>query len=233
MSAPAAALAAAMRIRRQLGWEGTAPPGAGPALILLGGLPGTGKSHLAQLIAQQHPAVVVRSDEVRKLLYRRPSYSPAESGFVYLTCYALLRSLLTDGYIVIFDATNLARGARRRARAIARLSGAPALVVMTTAPPGVVAARLARRAAGESEAFSSAADWAVYERMAPALQLGGTYEPVLVVDTSQSLAPALAAVARFLSTRDPFQALLPAPAPPPDSVQPSDVASTMEEERHR
>src|SRR5947207_12364864 len=118
-----AAAEVATRLRGHFGWGGPASRRHVPALILLSGLPGTGKSHLAAAIAARHPAAVVRSDEVRKLLYSRPTYTSRENGFVYLTCYALLAHLLGDGYTAIFDATNLTRYSRKRARKIAAQAG--------------------------------------------------------------------------------------------------------------
>src|SRR5262249_5574185 len=107
------------RLRRRFGWEGPAPAGHRRALIIPSGLPGTGKSYVAAEIRARHPAAVVRTDEVRKALFPQPTYGGEESGVVYRTCYALIASLLRDGYTVIFDGTNTTRDGRRRARTIA------------------------------------------------------------------------------------------------------------------
>ena len=130
------------RLRARFDWEGKAPAGHRPALLLLSGLPGTGKSYLASTIASRHPAAVVRTDEVRKAIFPHPTYARDESGTVYLTCYALLESLLGDGYTVVFDATNLLRAGRKRVREIAHRARAKVLTLETVARPEVVAARL-------------------------------------------------------------------------------------------
>ena len=165
--------------------------------MLLCGLPGTGKSHLASLVSQRHPVIVVRSDEVRKALFAQPQYSTAESGIVYLTCHALLRQFLDDGHGVVFDATNLQRSGRKRVRDLAARAGAPVLTLLTIAPNEVVAARLAQRATGATETYSSDANWLVHQKLA------GTIEQVdalaLVVDTSQPLEGALAEIDRFFA----------------------------------
>ena len=192
----------AARLRRDLAWSGSAAPGAGPALVLLCGLPGTGKSYLAQAIAARHPVAVVRTDEVRKRLIAKPQYTTAENAFIYLSCYALIEQLLRDGYAVVFDATNLLKAGRRRARKIAEAVGAPVLTLLTIAPPDLVAQRLARRSAGELEAFSSDADLTVYDKLAATVeQLGQESEPYLAVDTSSisDMQRALSAVAVLLS----------------------------------
>lgn len=186
---------AAARLRSRFGWDSPATKRR-PALILLSGLPGTGKSYLAAAIAPRFGARVVRSDEVRKALFPEPEYSDVENGFVYLTCYALLEQLLRDRHVVIFDATNLQRNGRRRARKIAAVAGAPVLMLVTTSPPEVVVERLRRRAAGAAEAYSSDADWDVHQKLAATAE--AIEGPSLEVDTSRDLAGALAAVGRFL-----------------------------------
>ena len=190
---------AAARLRGLFGWAGPAAAGSAPALILLSGLPGTGKSYLAAAIAARHPAIVVRSDEIRKALYPQPRYTSRENGFVYLTCYALLDRLLADGYTVVFDATNLTRDARKRARTIALQAGAPSLTLLTVAPPALVAQRLRRRSAGQDEAYASDADWDVHEKLAATVEaMNAAHEPYVLVDTSMDCAPVLALVDKFL-----------------------------------
>jgi predicted kinase len=183
---------------------------------MLSGLPGTGKSSLAAAIAARHPVAIVRSDEVRKALFKQPAYTPGESGFVYLTCYALLQQLLTDGYSVIFDATNLRRDGRQRVRRLAAQAGAPTLVVHTVAPAEVVAERLARRAAGVVETYASDAGWEVHERMAAAAE--PVSEPALEVDTSKDIGAPLAQIVAFLrrAAARTREAAGEGPAPPPD-----------------
>jgi predicted kinase len=170
---------------------------------MLSGLPGTGKSYLAAALAERFDVAVLRSDEVRKALFPEPSYTTLESGIVYLTCYALLRTLLRDAYAVVFDATNLTRAGRRRVRKLAGESGAPLLLVVTTSPPEVVAERLRRRLAGEMTAYSSDAGWDVHQKLAVSAELAGAGEPLaepaVVVDTSVSLEPAFVAVEALLS----------------------------------
>ena len=120
-------------------------------------------------------------------------------------CTGVKRSgMLNDGYTVVFDATNLLKNGRRRARAVATGAGAPCLTIVTVAPPEVVAARLARRASGGAESFSSDAGWTVYERLAGSAEpAGASEEEPLMVDTSRDIAPALAAVDRFLAGSAP------------------------------
>lgn len=141
------------------------PRPAGPgALVVLAGLPGTGKSHLAAAVAAQRAVVVVRTDTVRKALVPQPTYSPVESGRVYRTCHAVLRILLAKGYPTLFDATNLTAVGRRTLRCIARATGVPYFLVWVETAPAVVRQRLMRRGQG-APAYDSDADWSVYQAM--------------------------------------------------------------------
>ncbi len=141
------------------------PQPAGPAvLVVLAGLPGTGKSHLAAAVAAQRAVVIIRTDTVRKALVPQPTYSPVESGRVYRTCHTVLRVLLTKGYPALFDATNLTAPGRRTLRCIARATGVSYFLVWVEAAPAVVRERLMRRGRG-SPAYDSDADWSVYRAM--------------------------------------------------------------------
>lgn len=185
---------------------------AAPALLLLVGLPGTGKSYVAEAIRARRPVEVVRTDEVRKALFHPPTYSPGESGFVYQTCYQIIRDLLSEGHDVVFDGTNTSESGRRTAYQVAEEVGARLLIVVTEAPPEVVEARLTQRASGRGTAFQSDAGWPIYERMA------STSEPVrrphLAIDTSRGLKRALTVVDRFLAGQPVDRWLRPPAAEP-------------------
>lgn len=171
------------------------PTGPQTALVVLAGLPGTGKSHLAAAVAAQRSVVILRTDTVRKVLVPHPTYSSVESGRVYHTCHTVIRSLLAKGYPTLFDATNLTEQGRRRLRCLASDAGASYLLVWVEAPPDVVQDRLADRAKG-APAYDSDADWAVYGILQATVQR--PQQPHLVADTQGALDEAVTAVVGFL-----------------------------------
>lgn len=175
---------------------GTAPTAMFRALVTLAGLPGAGKSHLARELHDETQAVVVRTDEVRKVLFPVPTYSRVESSAVYQTCFAVVRALLRDGYAVIFDGTNGRRTGRRRLSTIARETGATHLLVRVMADDEVIRRRMIKRQAGRAPSFSSEAGWDIHQLMAASEDYGGHFD--LVVDTGSDACHAVNAISRFL-----------------------------------
>lgn len=167
---------------------------AKPVLLLLSGLPGTGKSFLARRLAEALPFVIIESDVVRKILFPQPLYTAQESRWVHRTCHALMARLLKRGVRVIYDATNLIEYHRELVYRIAQKAGARLVVVKTVASEEVAQERL--RARQEEARELSDADWRVYRRMASRQEQ--VSHPHLVIDTSEDLEEAVAKVLRFI-----------------------------------
>ena len=160
-----------------------------PRLLLLAGLPGTGKSSFARRITAQHPFLTIESDRMRKTLFPRPQYDFAENRRLFNACHRLIDEFLGQGYPVIFDATNIRERDRIPVYNIAQKRGVPLAIVVITAHRATVRRRLQRRASGREPHTWSDANWQIYCRMAP------HWEPVtrphIAADTSGSIAAAL------------------------------------------
>lgn len=90
----------------------------GGLAIWITGLPGSGKSTAAEGIKSLHPDfVVLRMDELRKVVTPDPSYSDAERDMVYRSLVYLAKVLTESGRNVIIDATGNRREWRNLARA--------------------------------------------------------------------------------------------------------------------
>jgi predicted kinase len=83
-------------------------------LIVLVGLPGSGKSHLAQEIAKKEQATILSSDDIREELFGDAS-KQKKTAIVYETLYERAKSLLLSGKNVVIDATNIDRNKRVKA----------------------------------------------------------------------------------------------------------------------
>ena len=88
-------------------------------VLWLTGLPGSGKSTVADNIAQLNANIVLlRMDDLRKVVTPDPSYSPEERQIVYRSLVYLARILSGLGHDVIIDATGNLRKWRDLARSI-------------------------------------------------------------------------------------------------------------------
>lgn len=120
-----------------------------PALVMLCGLPGTGKSTLAHRLAHRLPAVVIESDRLRRKLFPSPTYTAEESRRVHTVCHILIGWYLRHYYHVVYDATNLYEHHRRLVYRLADRSGARLSVVEVTANDDVIRERLTPRRRGD------------------------------------------------------------------------------------
>jgi aminoglycoside phosphotransferase family enzyme/predicted kinase len=148
-------------------------PGRKPCLLLVAGLPGTGKSSLSQGLAERAGFSVVRSDVVRKELAGLPSleqaplplpqslYTPAWNERTYAECLDRAGGLLFEGRRVVVDATFRQERQRQAFLQAAVRWGVPSGILLCQAGAETVRRRLEARRAGASDA-----DWSVYCRHA-------------------------------------------------------------------
>jgi predicted kinase len=172
-------------------------PVAEPVLIIISGLPGTGKSYLSERLAERVPFLVLESDALRKALFSKPSYTSRESAQLFRTIHQLLWELLNKGISVILDATNLSERFREKLYSIADRLHVKLILVRVEAPPEVVYQRLENRVRDTGN--RSDADWAVYRRMRPSVDRIRRHH--YVVDTSRDITPALDKIVREVTRR--------------------------------
>jgi aminoglycoside phosphotransferase family enzyme/predicted kinase len=162
-------------------------------VLAIGGLPGTGKSTLARLLAPAlglpPGALVLRSDEIRKRLAgvapetRLPAaaYTPAASAAVFAELAAMTATAIAAGHPVIADATFMSPQHRAAVRAAA--GAAPFLGIWLHAPLPVLEARVAARHADASDA-----DLAVLHSAAAHDPGAGDWQPVAAGERDAALA---------------------------------------------
>jgi len=189
-----------------------APP---PALVVVCGRVGTGKSTVSRLLSEHTGFAVLNSDVVRKRLagllptarvsadYRAGIYSPAFTRRTYATLQIQAEEELLAGRGVIVDATCKQPEDRQALLALGSRLGVPALFLECRASLAEVERRLRERERrGDSV---SDANWEV------ALQEQGDFPTFadlpdrchLVIDTEGAIEDALAAVEDYLSSPPP------------------------------
>ena len=163
-------------------------------LIVVSGLPGTGKSYFSRRMAERVPLAIVETDVMRNALFATPTYSGVENARLFKACHALIGDLLRNGIPVLFDATNLVENNRERLYNIAHRTNAKLILVRVEAPLEVVSQRLRKRVENNDEKDNSTADLSVYRPLAPSV------EPIrrnhFAVDTSRDITPVIDKIAR-------------------------------------
>jgi len=171
-------------------------PVARPVLVVISGLPGTGKSYLSRRLAERLPCAIVESDALRKRLFSLPTYSAAESQRLFSVCHRLIEDLLGTGISVILDATNLVERYREHLYHIVLRLRLKLVIVKVEAPAEVVRQRLQGRLEGVDPEDRSEADWVVYQRMKPKAQrIPRNY---FAVNTARDITPVINKIIREL-----------------------------------
>lgn len=116
-------------------------------LILVVGLPGSGKSTVARLLAEYTGAIVLNSDVLRRELFPDSrSYTSTETQAVIREMERRVRELLDQRRRVILDALFTKQRPRDSYRELAGSLGVPFCIVHVTAPEDTVRERLELRA---------------------------------------------------------------------------------------
>ncbi len=146
-----------------------------PALIIMQGLPGSGKSLFAQAALQELRAICIRSDVERKRLFGLPplAASRAQTGLDIYSTDATLRTyarlhelacgLLQAGNVVIVDAAFIKQNERAQFSQLAHELAVPFVIVTAKASLATLRARVTQRRTLAND--PSEADLAVLESL--------------------------------------------------------------------
>jgi predicted kinase len=169
-------------------------------LVLVGGLPGTGKSTLAAALADRVGAVLLSSDRLRKdqagldpaepvaADYRAGLYAPAATDRVYSALLERAEAALRRGEHVVLDASWTDAAHRQWASELAERSHTNLLPLRCDVPRQVALNRIRHRHPGPSDATP-----AIYTAMATAAD---AWPQAITVRTDEGVVDSLRAVLR-------------------------------------
>jgi predicted kinase len=98
-------------------------------LIILGGLPGTGKTTVARALAARLAAAHLRLDSIEQALLRSGEMPKPPMVAGYAVAYAVAEDCLRSGVIVVADSVNPVAATRAAWRDVAHRAGGDALEV--------------------------------------------------------------------------------------------------------
>ena len=98
-------------------------------LIVFGGLPGTGKSSIAQEVARRTGAAYVRIDVIEQALRAAAGLGKDVGAIGYEVGYAVAEANLTLGRVTVADSVNPVGATREAWRQVAERTGSPLLEV--------------------------------------------------------------------------------------------------------
>ena len=187
-----------------------------PAILLMHGLAGCGKSTIADELSQRWGAIRVRSDVERKrleglqVLQRSESplagglYAPDMTEATYARLAEVAREVVEAGYTVIVDATFLQRRQRARLREVADALGAPIAVLSIQAQEATLRQRIEARAARANDPSEATVAVLQYQRATEQPLAADEALPVMTVDGCAALTASLGMdISRFLERASP------------------------------
>ena len=149
-------------------------------LIVICGLPGTGKTTIAKALSQQVGAALFRTDAIRKEMMRENTYTEREKNSVYESMFAAADEKLRNGEDCVLDGTFYKKSLINEARIVAEKNGSRFHLIECVLHEKDVKERISKRKKDESDA-----DFSVYHTVKK------SFEPItekhIVVDTSKGI----------------------------------------------
>ncbi len=162
-------------------------------VIIVFGLPGSGKSYFASRLAMHLEAEYVNSDELRMQMISERNYTEAEKRRVYDAMLSRMSDALTGNKPIVLDATFYKESIRRQFEQAAAACHGSIIYIEVTAPEDIIKDRL-----NIPRAYSEA-DYDVY------LKLKKSAEPLnrdhlVLVSTNNNIVSMLHEAINYIET---------------------------------
>lgn len=146
-------------------------------LIVVTGLPGTGKTTIAESLAKEIDAVVFSTDKIRKMIFEKPVYNEEDKRIVYDELFSLTGKYLASRKNVILDGTFYTKALRQSAKEVGKTFFENVYFVYCETPEELLKERIDKR----KDKFSDA-DYSVYLKMKKIFE--EFEDDVIIIDTS-------------------------------------------------
>jgi predicted kinase len=160
-------------------------------IVLICGLPGTGKTFLSNKLSQYINSTVLSTDKIRKELIQKPTYTPWERALIYDVLFLLAKYLHYSGINCILDGTFNMEKSRREIKDLLNLSNDQFYIIECICPEDLIITRLLLRKDDYSDATVS-----IY------LKMKKIYEPVrqkhISINTSKSVYKNIDRILRYI-----------------------------------
>ena len=160
-------------------------------IVLICGLPGTGKTFLSNKLSQYINSTVLSTDKIRKELIQKPTYTPWERALIYDVLFLLAKYLHSSGINCILDGTFNMEKSRREVKDLLNLPNAQFYIIECICPEDLIITRLLLRQDDYSDATVS-----IY------LKMKKIYEPVkqkhISINTSKPLDKNIDKILRYI-----------------------------------
>jgi predicted kinase len=116
-----------------------------PKLFVTMGTPGSGKSYFAERFCKEYGLVHLRSDEIRKLVFPKPTFTKEENYKLFSLIDLLVRKLLSHGVGVVYDSNFSLKISRLRLLKMAKSYKAKFVILWLKTPLDVAIKRAKSR----------------------------------------------------------------------------------------
>ncbi len=162
-------------------------------LVMICGLPGTGKTTLAKAVAEKIDAVSINSDSIRMSMLEEREYTEEEKKMIYQAMFEEAGKNLKEGKNVVLDATFYKKELRESVEEVAKEAGTGFFIVECVTHEDLLKERIFKRKKEETE---SEADFEVYKKVKT--QFEPIEEEHLAVDTSVELEKQIELVMNYI-----------------------------------
>ena len=160
-------------------------------IVLICGLPGTGKTFLSNKLSQYINSTVLSTDKIRKELIQKPTYTPWERALIYDVLFLLAKYLHSSGINCILDGTFNMEKSRREVKDLLNLPNDQFYIIECICPEDLIITRLLLRKDDYSDATVS-----IY------LKMKKIYEPVkqkhMSINTSKPIDKNIDRILRYI-----------------------------------